>query len=81
MGRFVLRYRGSGPPPAQFVEQVRAGDGVSILDESPRMLLVEGPEAELRRLVNSAPGWLMAPEQAVPLPDPRPRPKKPPGDA
>jgi hypothetical protein len=54
MGRFILRYTGSGPTPASFVEQVRSHQDVSILDESPHMLLVDGPEAVLRRLLETS---------------------------
>jgi len=78
MGRFTLRYTGSGSAPTSFVEQVRGHEGVSILDESPRMLLVEGPEAELQRLLETASGWLLVPERSISLPDLRPRVKRPP---
>jgi hypothetical protein len=78
MGRFILRYTGSGPTSASFVEQVRSHQDVSILDESPHMLLVDGPEAVLRRLLETSSGWLLVPESSVSLPDPRPQVERPP---
>jgi len=78
MGRFILRYTGDGPAPTSFVEQVRSHQDVSILDMSPRMLLVDGPEAVLRRLLETSSGWLLVPERSVSLPDPRPQVERPP---
>jgi hypothetical protein len=40
------------------------------------MLLVEGPGEELRSLIDSLSDWVMAPERMVPLPDPRPAPRR-----
>jgi hypothetical protein len=75
-GRFVLRYRGSGARPAGDVERVAALPGVELLDETPRMLLVAGPEEALRDAVAAMPGWVMAPDAAVPFPDVRRRPRR-----
>ncbi len=72
-GRFVLRYRGPGAPPAADVARLSALADVEVLDETPRTLLVAGPEEALRHAVASMPGWVMAPEVAVPLPDVRRR--------
>lgn len=76
MDRFILRYRGSGPRPAETVERIRGLPNVTVLDDSPRMLLVEGLEGELRSLIESLSDWVMAPERMVPLPDPRPKPRQ-----
>lgn len=74
MGRFILRFRGTGPKPAEDVEHIRALPNISVLDDSsPRMLLVEAPEAELKALIDSMSGWVMTPERMIPLPDPRPK--------
>lgn len=77
MARFILRFRGSGPKVAQDVERIRALHNATVLDDSsPRMLLVEAPEADLKALIDSMPGWIMAEERMIPLPDPRPKPRR-----
>jgi hypothetical protein len=40
------------------------------------MLLVEAPEVKVKSLMASMSGWVMTPEQMVPLPDPRPKPRR-----
>jgi hypothetical protein len=74
MSRFVLRFRGKGPAPADDIERIRALPKTKVLDNtSPRMLLVEAPEEDLRALVDSLPEWVMTPEKMISLPDPRPK--------
>lgn len=73
MGRFILRYKGSGPKPDEDVERIRGLAGTRVLDDSSRMLLVAAPESELQGLINSMPDWVMSPEQTIQLPDPRPK--------
>ena len=72
MARFVVRYRGTGAKPERDVARIRGVPGTTIVDESPRMVLVEGPEAELSAVVASLEGWLLVPERVIPMPDPRP---------
>lgn len=77
MRRFILRYRGPEPQAAKDVERIRHLRHVKVIDDSsPRMLLVEAPEVEVKSLMASMPGWIMTPEQMVPLPDPRPKPRR-----
>ena len=77
MSRFVLRARGAGPTADEVVERVRALPNATVVDRaSPRMLLVDVAEPELQTLVESLPGWIMVPEQTIPLPDPRPKPRR-----
>ena len=76
--RFVLRYRGEGPLPPADVAQVAGLAGAAVVDSSPRMLLVECDPEPLEALVDALADWVMAPEQHVPLPDTRRRPKRPP---
>ena len=74
MARFILRYQGKGPKPQQNIEQIRSLDNISIIDDSsPRMILVDAPEDELKALVNSMPDWIVSQERTYHLPDPRPR--------
>jgi hypothetical protein len=70
MGRYVLRFKDG----AKDVEQhVLALPSTRIVDSSPRMLLVEGPEQEVRGLAQAR-GWLMAEQVSIPRPtDPHPR--------
>jgi hypothetical protein len=77
MSRFILRYQGEGSKPAEDVSRIRSLQSIKVLDESsPRMLLVEGPGAGLKALVESMPEWILTPERMIPLPDPRPKPRK-----
>ena len=77
MNRFILRYQGEGSKPAEDVNRIRSLENIKVLDESsPRMLLVEGPGANLKALVESMPEWVLTPQRMIPLPDPRPKPRK-----
>ena len=77
--RFILRYRGDSPTPSGDVARIQALPGLRVLDDSTsRMMLVEGPYADLEALVTNLPDWIMVPEQTVKLPDPRPRPRSAP---
>ncbi len=70
MGRFILIFRGKGPKPIEDVERFRALKNTTVLDDSsPRMILVEGPETELKSLVNEMKGWIITQEKMIPLPD------------
>jgi len=45
---------------------------ISVLDNSSqRMLLVEAPDQELKKLVSSMPDWVVSEEQSISLPDTR----------
>jgi hypothetical protein len=73
VGRFILRYRGPGAKPAGDVARVRSLPGASVLDESsPRMVLVEAPEAALRSLIEKTNDWVMSTEKTYDLPAPHP---------
>jgi hypothetical protein len=73
--RWILRYRGSGPRPDVDAARIAALPGAEIVDDSSRMLLVDGPEDALRAAVASMPDWTLAEEREVPLPDVRRRPR------
>jgi hypothetical protein len=77
--RFILRYGGDGPKPDADVDRIRAVSGATVVDESARMLLVESDEAALRQTVESlAPGWVLARESVVKVPDTRKKIRRPP---
>ena len=80
MKRFILRYRGEGTKPEKDVKLIRSAPETTVLDESPRMLLVEAPEDVLRKALQSLPDWVMAEEEYIPLPDPHPKVRNRPGD-
>lgn len=73
MGRFVVRYRGTGSKPAHVVEAIRSLPGGAVLDTTDRMLLVEADEHDLRRILGAGSQWLIAPEQTYELPEKPPR--------
>jgi hypothetical protein len=74
IGRYILRFRGSGPTPAEDVRRIRSLPGVRVIDQSERTLLLEAPDGELRSLMPNLSRWAMGEEQSIPLPDSRPRP-------
>jgi hypothetical protein len=76
MGRYIVRYVGTGPRPAADVQRIRAAQELTVLDDSPRMFLVEASEAQLHKLIGSMPGWTWSPERMIRLPDPRPKPSR-----
>jgi hypothetical protein len=71
MARFILRYKGSGPKPDDDIARISGLPHTTVLEDSPRMLLVGAPEPELRTLIDSMPDWVMSPEQTITIPDPR----------
>lgn len=79
MPHFILRFRDPGVVRAADVQRIRALPEVTILDEgSERMILVDGPEDALRAAVQQMPGWILVPEQTIPLPDARKKVRRPP---
>lgn len=64
----MLRFLGQGDPPAAEVARARQVPGVTVVDEAPRMLLVEGAEAVVAALTEAFPGWAIAPEQTYSVP-------------
>ena len=70
-GRYILRFRGKGPIPANDVESIRSLKGLNVVDSTSRMLLVEAPKDELKSLIASMPEWILSEERTVPLPDSR----------
>lgn len=73
MKKFILRYRGSGDETGSDLDRLRRTPGITVLDEaSPRMVLVQGREEDIRQLVESLPEWVAVEERTFDLPDPRP---------
>jgi hypothetical protein len=80
VGRYIVRYVGEGLRPAADVRRIREAPGLTVLDDSSRMMLVQASAKRLRELMDSLPGWTWTPERSIRLPDPRPRPRRKPGD-
>ena len=76
MTRFVLRYTGDGEMPASDVQRIVAQPGLSVLDQSSRMLFVEMPDEIKQALASSVEHWSISREHIIPLPDAKPRLKK-----
>jgi len=73
MPRFILRFRGKGARPPEDVARIQALPHTTVLDDSPRMLLVDAPEAEVKAAMDSLPNWSITEERTIPLPDSRPK--------
>jgi hypothetical protein len=71
MSHYIFLFQGAGSMPADDVAAIRAQPGITVLDEAPRMLLVEAPEAQAQSLAAQMPNWQITPERMYPLPDPR----------
>ena len=73
MSRYILRYGGSQAVPPEQLQSIRGTPGLRVLDQSPKMLLVDADESSLRERLKGMPGWSIHPEQGYPLPDTRKR--------
>jgi hypothetical protein len=71
MGRFILRYGGSDAMPAGHLNTIRSTPGLQVIDESPKMILVDGDESTLNEKLKEMPGWSLHPEQTYSIPDAR----------
>jgi hypothetical protein len=54
-------------------EGLRSDNRVKIIDEMPRLLLIDSPEDVAKQWLAEMPGWKMRPEQRAKVPDPRPK--------
>ena len=72
MKRIILRYRGPADKPEGALDIIRSAPGLTILDESPRMVLVEMPEAETASLAAKLPEWTLSEESIRGFPEPKP---------
>jgi hypothetical protein len=71
MGRYILRYGAAPSAPDEHVRTILGTRGVTLIDKSPNMLLVDADEASLREKLGGLRGWSLHPEQHTPLPDTR----------
>jgi hypothetical protein len=75
VSRYVLRYRGNGPAPGAELDRVRSDSRLHIVDETPRMFLVEASEDAAESLRSELGGWLISDEQFYAHADPRMKPR------
>ena len=71
MRRYIARFRGVGPSPSETVEKVKQIDATTILDESPRMMLIEAPDDSALRAVLDPSTWLLSEETFYDVPSPQ----------
>jgi hypothetical protein len=76
MDRYILRYRGAGPKPEKDLLRVRDTVGITVLDETARMLLVEGDQESVAQLRDGLSDWLVTPQTTISVPDTRHRIKR-----
>lgn len=75
MSRYVLRFRGEGPAPGAELDRLRSDPRLRIVDESPRMFLVEASDADAASLRSELGGWLISEEQFYAHADPQQKPR------
>jgi len=71
MARYILRYQHAVQAPRSDLEKIRAAPNIKVVDESPRMMLVEADEEAAHASVHDMDGWTVTPETMTPLPDTR----------
>jgi hypothetical protein len=71
MRRYIARFRGVGASPAETVLRIKQIDGATIVDESPRMMLIEAPDESALRAVLDPASWLLTEEAFFELPSPQ----------
>ena len=77
MGQYILRYKPAGAKPERDLQHIRETSGVDILEESPRMLVVESNEEKIQHLSEKLSDWLVTPKVEISVPDTRYRIKRP----
>jgi hypothetical protein len=63
--RFILTYQGYGNPPDRVAADLVAHDDLRVIDRTGRMLVVEGPAATVRSVVERLSGWQWSPERRI----------------
>jgi len=77
--RYIVRIPTDDPNREKGLGQLKGLPGAVVIDETPRMLLIEGKLLSVKNLldaVGSSSGWQVFPERSLVRPDPRPRIRK-----
>ena len=69
MGRFIIRFRRDGAVHA-IVERLHASPDVVVMEQTPRMVLVEASEKDLRQIVDDSDDVVIVPERHYERPNP-----------
>jgi hypothetical protein len=73
MERYIVRYTRGATAPEEEKQRIRSLDNVQVLDETPRMLLVQAPPETAAALQTALPDWQVNAEQVYTAPDPHPQ--------
>ena len=73
MARYILRYQDAPQAPASDLDKIRQHPNLKVVDQSPRMALVEGDEQDAHALAGALHGWTVSSETMTPQPDARQR--------
>lgn len=68
-----------GAKPNDLPAGLRSDPRITIIDELPRLLLIECPAEAAAEWLAKMPEWKLAQERRAQIPDPRPQLKRPPG--
>jgi hypothetical protein len=69
--RYIVRFRGSAPAK-EITRRLRDDPGVQVVEETPRMVLVEGLESKVRSVVQPGPDVVVVPQRQYERPDANP---------
>ncbi|MBX9587847.1 MAG: hypothetical protein K2X43_00990 [Hyphomonadaceae bacterium] len=73
MRKILRRIDDDAPPAREAAKRLQAEDGVTVLDEQPSSLLVEGDAEAIEAAVESIEGWSVYGSTSIKVPDARPR--------
>ena len=70
MPRYIVRFRRDAAGKNAIVERLHASPKVAVVEETPRMVLVEADDKELRELVDDSDDVVIVPERHYERPNP-----------
>jgi hypothetical protein len=73
MRKILRRTDDSAPGAEETAQRLNAEDGVTVLDEKPSSLLVEGDEGAITQALRKIRGWTAYNFSKIEVPDTRPR--------
>lgn len=76
----LSRAGSSGAAPNVLPAGLRSDPRITIIDELPRLLLIECPAEAAAEWLAKMPEWKLQQERRLQIPDPRPKLKRPPAD-
>jgi hypothetical protein len=70
---YIVRYTKGTSAPDEEKDRVKAFPDVQVLDESPKMLLIQASPETAAALGGTLPDWLVSAQQEYTIPNPRPQ--------